>query len=441
MSNDAPSPLPENRGEAVFEDYKPAWTEAQALAEANRCLYCIEAPCVSACPTEINIPEFIRKIATGNVRGSAKTIFDANILGMSCARVCPVEVLCVGDCVYNRLGQQPIQIGRLQRFSTDRALQLGWKYYSAGPDSGKHVVLLGAGPASLSAAHRLRRFGHKCTILEKKDGVRGLGGLNTNGVAPYKMKADRSLEEVDWVLSIGGIDVKTGVEVGKDVSFAQLEQDYDAVFVGIGLGTDNHLGIPGEDLAGVEGAVAFIERMKLDPIDLRATHAVVVGGGNTAMDAVRELASMGMQAVTMVYRGTEAGMPGYTHEWSAAKNLGVHAAWQTQPIAYIGEGGRVTGVKALKLDAQKQPIAGSEHVLPADIVLVAIGQAKLLSQLKALDGIRMDKARVLVDKEGFTGRPKWYAGGDLANGAKEVVNAVAEGRDAAVGIHKFLMGA
>ncbi|MFO0749282.1 MAG: NAD(P)-dependent oxidoreductase [Myxococcota bacterium] len=434
-------PLPETRGEAVFEDYKPAWTDAQALAEANRCLYCIDAPCVSACPTEINIPEFIRKIATGNVKGSARTIFDSNILGMSCARVCPVEVLCVGDCVYNRLGQQPIQIGKLQRYSTDRALQQGWKYYAAGPDSGKRVALIGAGPASLSCAHRLRRFGHAVTIFEKKDGVRGLGGLNTNGVAPYKMKADRSLEEVDWVLSIGGIEVKTGVEIGKDLSLSDLEAQFDAVFVGIGLGPDHHLGVPGEDLAGVEGAVQFIEKMKLDPITVGARRAVVVGGGNTAMDCVRELASMGVPEVTLVYRGTEPAMSGYSHEWDAAKILGVRAAWQTQPIAYLGEGGKVTGVQAVKLDAQKKPIAGSEHVIGADLVLVAIGQAKLLAQLAALDGIRMDKSRVVIDRDGATGRAKWFAGGDLANGGKEVVNAVAEGRDAAAGIHAYLMGA
>lgn len=432
--------LPETRGEAVFEDYKPAWTDAQALAEANRCLYCIEAPCVSACPTSINIPEFIRKIATGNVKGSAKTIFDSNILGMSCARVCPVEVLCVGDCVYNRLGQPPIQIGRLQRYSTDRALEKGWKYYAPGPDSGKHVALIGAGPASLAAAHRLRRFGHKCTIYEKKADFRGLGGLNTNGVAPYKMKADRSLEEVDWVLSIGGIDVKTGVEIGKDLSLLDLERDHDAVFVGVGLGPDHGLGVPGEDLAGVHGAVAFIEHMKLDPVTIGAKKAVVVGGGNTAMDAVRELASMGVPEVTLVYRGHEAGMSGYEHEWDAAKILGVHAAWGTQPLAYVGEGGRVVGLDCVKLDAQKKPIPGSEHRIGADLVLVAIGQAKLLSQLAGLDGIRMDKSRVLIDRDGFTGRAKWFAGGDLANGGKEVVNAVAEGRDAAGGIHAFLMG-
>jgi len=430
--------LPADRGEAVFDDYKPPWTEAQALAEANRCLYCTDAPCVTACPTGINIPEFIRKIATGNLRGSARTIFDSNILGMSCARVCPVEVLCVGDCVYNRLGQPPIQIGKLQRYSTDLALERGWTYYTAGADTGKHVALVGSGPASLSCAHMLRRFGHKVTIYEKRDGVRGLGGLNTNGVAPYKMKADRSLEEVEWLLGIGGIDIRTGVEIGKDLSLLDLERDHDAVFIGIGLGPDNHLGVPGEDLAGVEGAVAFIERMKLDRIDLGKQRVVVVGGGNTAMDCVRELGTLRMPEVTLVYRGTEAGMSGYAHEWSAAKILGVRAAWQTLPLAYVGDGGRVTGVRVVSVDDKKQPIAGSERVIPADLVLVAIGQAKLLAELQSLGGVRMDRARVLVDGDGFTGRPKWFAGGDLANGGKEVVNAVAEGRDAARGIHKFL---
>lgn len=436
-----PEALPPDRGEAAFEDYKPPWTEAQALAEANRCLYCIDAPCVSACPTAINIPEFIRKIATGNVRGSARTIFDSNILGMSCARVCPVEVLCVGDCVYNRLKQPPIQIGKLQRYATDMAFDKGWRYYEAGPDTGKHVALIGAGPASLSCAHMLRRFGHRVTIYERKQGIRGVGGLNTNGVAPYKMKADRSLAEVEWVLGIGGIDIRTGVEIGKDLSLSDLERDHDAVFVGIGLGPDNHLGIPGEDLDGVTGAVAFIERMKLDPIDLGHKRVVVVGGGNTAMDCVREAATLGMREVTLVYRGTEAAMSGYSHEWDAAKILGVRASWRSLPVAYEGEGGKVTGVRVVALDDKKQPIAGTERVIPADLVLVAIGQAKLLSELAALGGIQMDRSRVLVDKDGFTGRPKWFAGGDLANGGKEVVNAVAEGRDAARGIHAFLSAA
>jgi glutamate synthase (NADPH/NADH) small chain len=430
------SKLPGDRGEAVFEDFKPPLSPRQAAAEANRCFYCFDAPCITACPTGINIPEFIRKIATGNIEGSARTIFDSNIFGMSCARVCPVEVLCVGDCVYNRMDEPPIQIGKLQRFATDMAFEKGWTFYEAGPDTGKTVALIGAGPASLACAHRLRRFGHRVVIFEKRDQI---GGLNTTGVAPYKMKADRSLEEVEWVLGIGGIEIRTGVEIGRDISFEQLEQDFDAVFLGIGLGEDNHLGIPGEDLPGVEGAVAFIERMKLQPFDASGVRrAAVIGGGNTALDAVRELRGLGIPEVVMVYRGTEAAMSGYAHEWEAAKVEGVRAAWQTQPVAYVaGENGRVAAVRGVQLDAQKRPVAGSEHDIGAELVLVAIGQAKLVGHLAAL-GMTVEKGRLVVDTEGFTGRPRWYAGGDLISGGTEVVNAVAEGRDAAVAIDRML---
>ena len=426
--------LPETRAESVFADFKPAYQTPQALAEANRCLYCQDAPCIGACPTGINIPEFIRKIATGNVRGSARTIFDSNILGMSCARVCPVEVLCVGDCVYNRMDQPPIQIGKLQRYVTDMAFDSGWQFYEAGPDSGKKVALIGAGPASLACAHRLRRFGHACTIFEKRDVI---GGLNAFGVAPYKMKADRAIEEAEWVLGIGGIEVKTGIEVGVDMSFQQLERDYDAVFVGIGLGPDKHLGVPGEELEGVYGAVDFIEAIKLEPASFDGVRrAVVVGGGNTAVDCVREAIGLGFGEVTMVYRGTEAKMSGYSHEWKAAKVEGARASWQRHPLAYEGEG-RVTGVRVAVLDDDKQPIPGREELIPADLVLVAVGQSRLLDLLK-LDGVRMDSRRILTDADGSTGRPGVFAGGDLANGAKEVVNAVAEGRDAAVAIHAYL---
>ncbi len=430
--------IPPERAETVFSDFKPAFTADHAAAEANRCLYCLDAPCITACPTGINIPEFIRKIATRNVEGAAKTIFDSNILGMSCARVCPVETLCVGDCVYNRLEQPPIQIGKLQRYATDSAFTAGWRFYEAGPDTGKRVALIGGGPASLACAHALRRHGHGVTLYEKRS---VLGGLNTTGVAPYKMKADRAAEEVAWVLAIGGIDVKCGIEVGRDVTLTQLENEYDAIFVGIGLGPDSVLGIPGETLAGVEGAVHAIERMKLGAFELGGVrHAAVVGGGNTAIDAVRELLGLGVPDVTLVYRGKEGGMPGYAHEWKAAKIDGARTAWQTLPIGYLGDA-QVRGIRCIKVDDQKQPIAGSEHELPADLVLVAIGQAKLVSELAALDGIVVDRQRLHVSANGATGRAKWFAGGDLTNGGKEVVNAVAEGRDAAHGIHAFLTGA
>lgn len=429
------SRLPSVRAETVFDDFKPAYTPAQALAEANRCLYCSDAPCITACPTRIDIPEFIRKIATDNVKGSARTIFEANILGMSCARVCPVEVLCVGSCVYNEMGVPPIQIGKLQRYSTDAAYERGWRYFEAGPDTGKRVACVGAGPASLACAHALRRVGHAVTIFEKRPVV---GGLNTTGVAPYKMKADRADEEAAWVLGIGGIEVKHGVEIGRDLGFAELERDYDAVFVGFGLGPDGWLHAEGEALAGVYGAVEFIERMKLGAVDLAAVkRALVIGGGNTAIDAVRELVGLGIGDVTMVYRGIEAGMSGYGHEWDAAKVEGVRAAWRTQPVGYAGEG-RVTGVRCVRLDEKKQTVPDSEHVIPADLVLLAIGQGRLGALVAELDGITVEHGRLVVDAEGYTGRPGYYAGGDAANGGKEVVNAAAEGKAAAHAIDRWL---
>jgi dihydropyrimidine dehydrogenase (NAD+) subunit PreT len=430
--------LPERRSETVFEDFKAPYTPAQAKVEANRCLYCHDAPCIQACPTEIDIPEFIRKIATENVRGSAKTIFDSNILGMSCARVCPVEVLCVGDCVYNEMGVPPIQIGKLQRFATDTAFEKDWSFYEAGPDSGKSVALVGGGPASLAAAHELRRLGHACTIYEKRE---VLGGLNTTGVAPYKMKADRSVEEVEWVLGIGGIEIKTGVSIPDDVDFATLEKNHDAVFLGLGLGPDRLLAVEGADLEGVSGAVDAIEVLKLGTLELEGRSVVVVGGGNTAIDVVREAIGLGAARVVMIYRGDEPKMSGYAHEWAAAKQEGARAEWRALPIAYLGENGRVRAVRCARLDADKKPIEGEVFEIPADHVLLAIGQGTLGELVAGLEGIEVDRGRVIVDESGATGRKGWFAGGDCANGGKEVVNAAAEGKRAARAIHAHLCGA
>jgi dihydropyrimidine dehydrogenase (NAD+) subunit PreT len=427
--------IDESRSECVFDDFKGPLSADQAVIEANRCLYCHDAPCVTACPTSIDIPEFIRKISTGNIKGSAKTILEANIHGMSCARVCPVEVLCVGACVHNHQGVPPIQIGKLQRYATDVAYARSWRFFEAGPATGKSVGLVGAGPASLACAHELRRFGHACTIYDKRPVV---GGLNTTGVAPYKMRADRSLDEVEWILGIGGIEVRTGVEVGVSPTWAELEARHDAVFLGFGLGVDTPMGVPGEELTGIYGAVDFIERMKLARVSVSTVrNAVVVGGGNTALDAVRELLGLGARTVTLLYRGHGAAMSGYAHEWEAARVDGARALWQAQPVAFLGKD-RVEGLRCLRVDDDKRPVPGTEFDVEADLVLVAIGQAKLGRLVEALPGLQVDRGRIRVDEHGACGRPKYWAGGDCANGGKEVVNASAEGKRAAIAIHQRL---
>lgn len=431
-------PLPSERSEASFEDYKPAYTPGQAAVEANRCLFCNDAPCITACPTSIDIPQFIRKIATGNLKGAARTILDANILGMSCARVCPVEVLCVGDCVYNEMGVPPIEIGKLQRYATDIALDSAWRMFDAAADTGKSVGLVGAGPASLAAAHELRRRGHACTIYEKRDLG---GGLNTFGVAPYKMRGDRALEEVEWILGIGGIKVERGVSLPDDVSWDEVSERHDALFLGFGLGTDRMFTLPGARRPGVEGAVAWIDRMKTGTVEIADIQkAVVLGGGNTAIDTVREMRGLGIPSVTMVYRRTESRMSGYVHEWAAAKTEGVRALWSRVPVGYEGNGddGAVTGVRCVHVDEDAQPVDGSEHVVPADLVLVAIGQARLADLVSGLEGVAVEDGHIVVDDTGATGRPGVWSGGDCANGGKEVVNAAAEGKAAARAIDAYL---
>ncbi len=440
--------LPADRAEARFDDGKPLYNDAQALAESSRCLYCYDAPCIEKCPTSINIPEFIRKISTGNVRGSARTIFDANILGLSCARVCPVEVLCVGSCVFNLESIPPIQIGRLQRYATDTAYEKGWSFYEPGPDSGKSVVLVGAGPASLACAHELRKHGHETILLEKRDLP---GGLNTTGVAPYKMPADAALSEVAWITESMGVTVKTGVEVGKDLTFDQLLKGHDAVFVGVGLGPDSQLGVDGQDLPGVFGGVEIIERWKnggdaaLDGV----THAAVVGGGNTALDVVRELLVLGVPCVTMIYRRDEASMSGYSHEWDYAKKGGAQASWHSQPLRFVaGSDGRVSHVECATLEPDPSDPGGrklrrrGEHTfdVPAELVIVAAGQHKLQGLLEGIPDVELNRGRIVVDDDGRTSNPQVFAGGDCANGGKEVVNAAAEGKRAAQAIHAALSG-
>ncbi|MCK4577219.1 MAG: FAD-dependent oxidoreductase [Candidatus Marinimicrobia bacterium] len=414
--------------ETQFADAKPAYSDSEAAIEAHRCLFCYDAPCIKACPTGIDIPAFIKKIATGNIRGSARTIFEANMLGASTARVCPVDVLCVGACVYNDLNHQPIQIGRLQRYATRRALEMenshGWRLFTPKPGNGKKVALIGAGPASLACAAYLALEGVTPVIYEKDDLP---GGLNITGVAPYKLHMEGAIAEVEWLLSHGA-DLRTGVEIGKDIRFEQLVEDYDAVFLGAGLGSDQLLGIPGEDGPGVWGATTLIREIKNRAgfsLPSAVKSAVVIGGGNTALDIARELAMLGVAEVKILYRRTTREMPGYCHELEGAARYGVTLVENLTPVEVVREGDRV---KAMRVTSTK---SGETEDYPCDWVVIAIGQETHAGRLYS--GIKVDgKGRVIVDeKTRQTGNPNVYAGGDCINGGKEVVNAAVDGREAA----------
>jgi dihydropyrimidine dehydrogenase (NAD+) subunit PreT len=428
--------LPEDRGETQLGDRKPLYTKAEARAEAERCLYCADAPCIKACPTSIDVPTFIKKIASDNLRGSARTILDANILGYSCARVCPVEVLCVGACVYTGWHRNPIEIGRLQRFATETATREGEApLFETKARTQRKVALIGAGPASLACAAELAREGHSAIVFEKRPLP---GGLNTTGIAPYKLHADEALHEVDWVVSLG-VELRLDVEVGKDVTFAELLSEHDAVFLGVGLGSDSKLGLPGENGPGVFGATAWIEALKLLPVTAGSAlpsglgRVVVIGGGNTAIDMARECAQLGAREVTMVYRRSASEMSGYAHEIEAARKEGVAVVTETAPVAFERDpNGSLVGVRVTGT-AFGNPVARNERLLACDTVGVAIGQTKLSAVARELPGVELDAGgRIVADsRTGATGHKKIWSGGDCVNGGKEVVHAVAEGRNAA----------
>lgn len=436
--------LPDGRIEQRFEEKKPPYTPAEAAAEANRCLYCVDAPCIKACPTSIDIPTFIRKIATGNVKGAARTILTQNLLGESCGQVCPVEVLCAGACVYTTWGRDPIKIGRLQRHAVEQTLARDPRLFSSKPKTGKKVALVGGGPASIAAAGWLALEGHRAVIFERKAIP---GGLNTLGIAPYKMKGDEALAEIDWVLSLGDIEVRTGIEVVTDarspgqIAAKDLLAEYDAVFLGLGLGPDSRLDIAGATGEGVVGATALIERLKADPtLSLEGVkRALIVGGGNTAIDVLHELSVLGIDAA-MVYRRTEAQMSGYAHELEGARLSGGRLLEDRVPVAVVRDGkGKLTGLRV----KHGEPLPGQEEELPCDLLVLAIGQSRATQVALAFPGVTVDdRGRVVVNQATHrTHHPKVYSGGDCVNGGKEVVNAVAEAKVAAASMHAALMGA
>ena len=407
---EAGAPLSDRQLAANFADIAPPLTADAALLEADKCLFCHDAPCTIACPTHIDVPAFIKKIASANLRGSARVILDANPFGHSCARACPVEVLCEGACVLNDRDEQPIKIALLQRHATDYVLERKLALFEAGLRTGKRIAIVGAGPAGLACARDLRRYGHDVTMFEAKTQP---GGLNTYGIAEYKLKADVALAEVQDILDLG-VELKTGVTIQ---SIDELLTEYDAVFVGIGLGATKRLGIPGEDLPGVIDALTFIEHLKTHPYrDTRVgREVVVIGAGNTAIDAVTQAKRLGAAAATIVYRRSEADMPCYHYEYELAKQDGCGFRFNAAPQRIIGNGsGAVAGIEV-------RTSSGTETIA-CDMVIVAIGQ-----------GARTELALPRDD-------PRVFVGGDCANGGAEIVNAAAEGVAAAKRIDALLGG-
>lgn len=441
---DLPWPLfSTDRLEASFHDAKPILSDAAAVAEASRCLNCYLAPCINACPTSINIPQFINRISTTDTLGAAQTILDANILGLSCALACPTEVLCEGACVYHGLNAAPIAIGKLQRFAVEKAYDRGSRFYQAGKATGKKVALVGAGPASLACAVELRKLGHEAIIFDK--GSRP-GGLNTYGIAPYKMKAEVSLREVAEISHVGVV-FSFGQALGVELELSQLLNDYDAVFLGMGLGPDSMLRIPGIDHPRVRGAVDFIADLKTNSQSelawLRSLECVlVIGGGNTALDAARALKALDVAQVIISYRRGQASMSGYAHEFKLAACAQVQFLFNTLPTAIHAENAQTLNV-ALNVttenDAGHLMVSDQSTLIRADLVLLAIGQSSWASLLENRLGLEFEQGRLKADpKTGRTGHARIFTGGDLMNGGKEVVNAVAEGKRAAMAIHKEL---
>jgi len=424
------TPLDITRIEQNFADIHPAMTTPEALQEANRCLYCYDAPCMHACPTHIDVPGFIKRIASGNVTGAAKLIFDANPIGASCARVCPVEVLCEGACVEKTLVKKPIEIGRLQRYATDHALTSDTQLFSRAEPNGKSVGIIGSGPAGLSCATYLSRLGYDVTIYEKRAMA---GGLDTYGMAEYKMRQSVSLSEVGHVEKLG-VKFELNAEIGEEQA-SSLRSQHDAIFVATGLGATNRLGIPGEELDGVVDALAFIEQVKTR--DWKAVslgrNVVVLGAGNTAIDAVTQAKRLGAERVTLVYRRTEKDAPAYDYEMELARKDGIEFMWQTSPIEILGDE-RVSAMRVSDADGNVGDIA-------CDQVIKAIGQTKMSSFFNEVLGIETDeKGRIKVNELMQTSQAQIFAGGDCVNGGAEAVDASQMGKHAAMGIHKTLTG-
>ena len=427
--------LPADAVARNFSDLHPALGSLEAKLAAERCLFCYDAPCLEACPTSIDIPLFIRQIATGNPQGAARTILDANIMGGMCARVCPTETLCEEVCVRETSEGKPVEIGRLQRYATDALLASGRQLYRQGPATGRKVAVVGAGPAGLACAHKLATLGHAVTIYEARDKA---GGLNEYGIAAYKTVNGFAQAEVDWILGVGGIELRTGVRLGRDVDLAGLRRDHDAVFLAMGLGGVNVLGPDEDGLEGVMDAVAYIAALR-QAADLAALpvgrRIVVVGGGMTAIDIASQTKRLGAEDVTIVYRRGPGQMGASRYEQEVAQTDGVLLRHWLRPKRLLGQDGRLVGVELEYTDGRPGTLS-----LPCDQLFKAIGQTFVPADL---DGsgelLELQHGRIAVDAERRTSVAGLWAGGDCVAGGKDLtVAAVEDGKQAALSIDRHL---
>ena len=445
MKNLAPQLSPEEY-EKNFSELRPSLSETGAKAEAERCLFCYDSPCTKACPTHIDIPSFIKKISTGNLLGSAKTILEANWVALTCAKACPVEVLCEGACVYNEKGERPIEIGRLQRYTMDNYFERGMPpIFSRSVINGKTVGIVGSGPAGLACAAELALMGYDVTIYEAN---KIPGGLNTWGIAPYESRREDSMKEIKMVESFG-VKIKIGTRVGQSISIKDLLGLHDAIFLGVGLGEVPGLSIPGEELTGVFDAIEFIEKVKSEKWDTVKVgkRVAVIGAGNTSIDAATEAKRLGAEQVYILYRRSASEMSAYYFEYLLAKNDGVIFHFKIVPKKILGKK-IVEGIECIKMESGEPdkngkrnlvPIPGSEFIVPIDMVIKAIGQEPKLNFLSSIAGVELCAGKVKVDPVTYqTGNPKIFAGGDCINGGKEVVNAAFDGKMAAHGIDNYL---
>ena len=427
----------------LFPDLHPPLSAQAAVIEANRCLNCFDAPCTGACPTQIDVPKFIGKIASGNLKGSAKTILAANILAGSCSRVCPVEVLCEGACVMHGHHRKPIEIARLQRHAIDAFHAGGGRLERhAEQERASKIACLGAGPASLAAAAELRQHGFNVSVFDR----RALpGGLNTYGVAEYKLSAAESLREIELIRGLG-VQFQFATGINDAAALEELEREFDLIFLGIGLGAAHRLNLPGSDLPEVIDALQFIEDYKLGRTTQVVGPVLVVGAGNTAIDAANAARRLGASEVRILYRRTEEHISAFPFEYEHARQEGVRFEWLTQPVAVHGTKAGVTSLECAKMeiepDGSLRQIPGSNFHLSCTKIIAAIGQSPLTEFLSLHRDLRLDSGRIAIDRvTGQTSNPKYFAGGDCVNGGREVVDAVADGKRAGAAMAKLLEGA